>query len=139
MILARGFAVDVARSSGWNDDFALGLLVSELATNSIQAKASLFTVTVFEPYEDQSGRYLMFEVADDCPTVPAPKQRMPEVVEGQVPSENGRGLPLVDALSESWHAEKREHGKTICVTLKEEHQAAARSRTLSIRPTPSVA
>lgn len=137
--LARDFAVDVALSNGWSDDFALRLVVSELATNAVQAKASRFTLTIFEPYEDETGRYLLFEVADDCSDIPAQEQAMSKPAEGEVPSENGRGLPLVATLSEEWHPEKRKGGKAICVTLKEERHAPARGCNPSVRLTQSVA
>lgn len=137
--LARDFAVDVAQSNGWKDDFTLSLLVSELATNSVQARASTFTIVVFEPYEDETGRYLRFEVTDDCSTVPAPKQTMPKIPDDGVPPESGRGLPLVEALSEEWYPERRDVGKAICVTLKEERDAPARSCNPQVQLTTSVA
>ncbi|MFI9271903.1 ATP-binding protein [Kitasatospora sp. NPDC052896] len=139
--LARRFAVDVAQSNGWRDDFTLGLVVSELATNAVEANAVLFTVIVFDPYEDESCRYLLVEVVDDCKTLPAKKQSMPLVVTGRVPPERGRGLPLVSTLSEEWHPEERDVGKAICVTLKEELHAPARGGNgcPSARFKPSVA
>lgn len=112
--IARRFAVDAARKSGWAETDVIALLVSELATNSVHA-AGVFAVVVFLPYEDDAGfLHLRVEVVDDCPVRPTDRGMAPEA------AESGRGIPIVATLAEEWHSEEREHGKAVCITLREE-------------------
>ncbi|MDH6112571.1 anti-sigma regulatory factor (Ser/Thr protein kinase) [Kitasatospora sp. MAP12-15] len=112
--IARRFAVDAARKSGWSETDMVALLVSELATNSVHA-AGVFAVVVFAPCEDDAGRlHLRVEVVDDSPVQPVNRGMAP------TSAESGRGIPMVAAIAEEWHSEERANGKAVCITLREE-------------------
>ncbi|MDH6113727.1 anti-sigma regulatory factor (Ser/Thr protein kinase) [Kitasatospora sp. MAP12-15] len=120
--IARRFAVDAARKSGWAETDVIALLVSELATNSVHA-AGAFAVVVFTPCEDDAGHLrLRMEVVDDCLVRPVDRGMAPDS------AESGRGIPIVAALAEEWHSEERGNGKAVCITLREEAQHERRRR-----------
>jgi anti-sigma regulatory factor (Ser/Thr protein kinase) len=102
----------LANCSGVSDDATqtAELIVSELVTNAARASASplgLIGLTL-RPVKNQ----LIIEVRDQSvdPPVLAPADR---------DAENGRGLMLVDALSEEWGYSAEPHGgKVVYVTLR---------------------
>jgi hypothetical protein len=106
--LARGFTAVVLNGWGLDDQVDVTeLLVSELATNVVRAS----TTSEGNPRYDDEGKLpllwvrllsdrsrLMLEVWDNLPqALGAPVVRHPEPDE-----ESGRGLEMVDALSEDW-------------------------------------
>lgn len=114
--IARRFAVDAARKSGWSETDMVALLVSELATNSVHA-AGVFAVVIFAPREDDAGRLrLRVEVVDDSPVQPVSRGM------ASTSAESGRGIPMVATIAEEWHSEERANGKAVCITLREEVQ-----------------
>ncbi|MEV0221684.1 ATP-binding protein [Streptomyces sp. NPDC050704] len=84
---------------------AIELIVSELSTNAVRharVPGRFFEVAL--TYDGE--KTIDVEVSDASPHLP----------ESQVPApdaESGRGLPLVEALSESWELRARVIGKTV--------------------------
>ncbi len=106
---ARRFVVDVlARTARANAELVddVGVIVSELATNCIRHARTGFVVTV-----DEQDEALRVEVTDSGAGVPAllsPGPREP----------TGRGLQLVQALSDAWGLVPAPRGgKTVWFTV----------------------
>ena len=78
------------------------LLVSELITNAVLHAGTPVRLLVFR-YDG----VLRVEVSDDDPT-------LPRLVDPDPMRPGGRGIKLVDALSQRWGADAGERGKTIC-------------------------
>lgn len=85
------------------DDAAL--VMSELATNAVRAGCSSMSVAI-----DVHRQHLRLGVQDDAPGWP---RRLP----GGPADPNGRGLAIIDALSERWGAEQSEAGKEVWAEL----------------------
>jgi anti-sigma regulatory factor (Ser/Thr protein kinase) len=85
------------------------LLASELATNAVVHATSAFTVTVL--YPTPAGR-VRIEVVDGNPAHPMPLRPPPT-------APRGRGLLLVDSLSDEWGFQEcaGHDGKTIWFEL----------------------
>lgn len=83
------------------------LLVSELVTNAIRYGAPPIELQVRCAGEDQ----LQIWVRDSEPSIPQPVEPGPD-------AEGGRGLLLVDLVSEEWGHEGDGEGKAIWFTLK---------------------
>lgn len=79
----------------------LTLLVSELASNAVRHARSPFTVTV-----GCDAATVRVEVVDESPLVPVPQQPPVEAV-------TGRGLMIVEALSDRWGVEPTDGGKAV--------------------------
>ncbi|MFH8370935.1 ATP-binding protein [Streptomyces sp. NPDC018031] len=102
----RRWAHEHLKSLGWTEyapdtvDDVL-LTVSELVTNAhVHARSTAHVVLTWD------DRCLHVGVHDSGGGVPT--RRVPDTT-----SPGGRGLALVDALSDHWHAHAREDGKTI--------------------------
>ncbi len=76
-------------------------VVSELATNALQAECRRFTVAI-----DAHHSYLRIAVSDDGPGDPVMQHPGPH-------SAHGRGLVIVNALSKRWGVERTRQGKTV--------------------------
>jgi anti-sigma regulatory factor (Ser/Thr protein kinase) len=90
------------------------LLVSELVTNALKATAGRDVPAPIRLQLSSDGARLLIEVWDADPRPPVPK----ELGEDNVPdfgTEGGRGLFLVDHLSErwSWYAARQWGGKVV--------------------------
>ncbi|MGA5165344.1 MULTISPECIES: ATP-binding protein [Streptomyces] len=102
----RCWAREHLESLGWTEDAPetvddVLLTVSELITNAhVHAHSSAQLVLTWD------SQCLHVSVHDDGGGVPAP--RSPDTT-----SPGGRGLALVDALSDHWHTHAQQHGKTI--------------------------
>ncbi|MDQ4133445.1 MAG: ATP-binding protein [Actinomycetota bacterium] len=84
---------------------AATLLVSELVGNAVlHARTAIDLVVV------RDGDRLRIEVTDGSPVLPEPKHY-------SVTSGTGRGLALVDSLSDDWGAERSPSGKTVWFEL----------------------
>ncbi len=82
------------------------LMVSELATNAIVHAASEFTVSV-----ERLGDAVKVAVSDQDSVIPQPRLPIDQ-------EPHGRGLHIIDELSDSWGAEPNpEGGKTIWFVL----------------------
>jgi two-component sensor histidine kinase len=107
---ARRFVVDALMSTATTteDDLVddVGVIVSELATNCIRHARTGFVVTV-----DDSRTSLRVEVTDTGDGVPALRSPTPR-------EPTGRGLQLVQALSDDWGlAPAPRGGKTVWFTV----------------------
>ena len=83
------------------------LLVSELVTNAIRYGAPPIELQVRCAGEDR----LQIRVRDSDPGVPQPRDADPD-------AETGRGLMLVDVVSDAWGHEEDIDGKAVWFTLK---------------------
>ena len=81
------------------------LLVSELATNSVRHAASAFAVEV-----DLQAGELTVRVTDDGPGLPAVRSTAPQ-------EPTGRGLRVVESLSDDWGIQTTGSGKTVWFRL----------------------
>jgi anti-sigma regulatory factor (Ser/Thr protein kinase) len=81
------------------------LLVSELVTNAQEHAGGPAVVDV-----EVDDRSLRVAVADEDPTLPAPRAMQPD-------AERGRGLMLVAALASSWGATPAARGKSVWFEL----------------------
>jgi anti-sigma regulatory factor (Ser/Thr protein kinase) len=100
----RRFVAQTAQSWGV-DVFPIVLLSDELATNVVDHAHTDFDVRL-ELHNDA----VRVEVLDDSPTMPC--QKAPDIN-----AERGRGLLLIDQLSQRWGAERRGAGKAVWFTL----------------------
>src|SRR4051794_31262956 len=91
---ARRFVVDCLRGYPQELTDTAELLVSELATNALRHTGSDFTVTI-------TSSEARIRVAVTDPAAGEPHKRHPTVLEP-----NGRGLHIVDALSDSWKSSR---------------------------------
>ena len=82
------------------------LLVSELVTNGVRYAAPPITLRV--ACDGSSG--LQVSVSDGGAELPAPRQALEE-------AESGRGMTLVDYISDDWGVAPHEDGKTVWFTL----------------------
>jgi two-component sensor histidine kinase len=99
---ARLFVVDVLSKWGRPDliDDAV-LVVSELATNSVLHGRSEFIVQL-----RRSRSNVRVEVVDDSTNAPTPTNA-PQF------ATSGRGLSLVEAVSQQWGFDRIDHGKSV--------------------------
>src|SRR6202012_3572815 len=103
---ARGFATDTLSGSPASTVEAVELMVSELATNCIRHERTSFHITILG-----STREIRVEVTDSGSGTPTMRPRGPE-------EPSGRGLQIVDMLSDSWGVEpEAPSGKTVWFTM----------------------
>lgn len=92
------------------------LMVSELATNSVQHARTTFEVTIARLH-----REVRIEVTDDAGGTP--EMRSPDPLEP-----TGRGLQIVDLLSDAWGVEpKDDEGKTVWLTVSTRREHAGQA------------
>lgn len=104
---ARAFVVEALRSWDCGDDASrseVELLTSEVVTNAYRHAWGPIGLTVMRP--DTEPATVRVEVADGA-------SRFPVVGEPGIGVEGGRGMRLVDRLSERWGAERRVDGKVV--------------------------
>jgi hypothetical protein len=80
-------------------------LISELVTNAVTHAKTPLRLGVVD-----LGDAMRFEVFDESPSLPLPREAGPE-------DEHGRGLFLVSSLSRSWGCEARLQGKLVWFEL----------------------
>ena len=119
---ARRFATDSLSGSPASMVEAVELMVSELATNCLRHERTSFHITILS-----STREIRVEVTDSgsgTPTIRSPGPDEP----------SGRGLQIVDMLSDSWGVEP-EHpsGKTVWFTMPPASAAAPGGEELGWR------
>ncbi|HWF54068.1 MAG TPA: ATP-binding protein [Solirubrobacteraceae bacterium] len=104
---ARRFAADVLRRESPDALEAIVLMVSELATNSVRHAGTGFRLTIHQ----DPGR-VRVEVTDAAGGRPRMRSPGPE-------EPNGRGLRIVDMLSDRWGVDgDSPAGKTVWFTLE---------------------
>ena len=103
---ARRFATDTLSSYPASMLDAVELMVSELATNCIRHERTSFHITIL-----RSAQEIRVEVTDSGSGTPTMRSPGPD-------EPSGRGLQIVDMLSEAWGVEA-EHpsGKTVWFTM----------------------
>jgi anti-sigma regulatory factor (Ser/Thr protein kinase) len=103
---ARNWIGDVAAATGHGSDGdTLRLLVTELATNAIRyADGGGFTVRF-----DAEAR-LLVAVCDPSPKMPKPRKAATE-------DTGGRGLAIVESMSDAWGAQVHADGKCVWFCL----------------------
>jgi two-component sensor histidine kinase len=102
---ARRFVVEALRAAGVPVADALPVVVSELVTNSVLHAASKARIQVMV-----QARRVRVEVYDSDPTLPVPRNPGPDTV-------TGRGLMLVDALTDRWGSALTDDGKVVWFEL----------------------
>jgi two-component sensor histidine kinase len=117
--LARRFADDSLASVDVDADLAV-LLVSELATNAVMHARTDFIVRVWV----NNDRGVRIEVEDE-------NERRPSVAYAPIEATSGRGLQLVQTLSDAWGVDARQHGKVVWFELSEQVPDAAKQRSNS--------
>jgi anti-sigma regulatory factor (Ser/Thr protein kinase) len=103
---ARRFATDTLSGSPASTVEAVELMVSELATNCIRHERTNFHITILG-----SAQEIRVEVTDSGSGTPTMRSPGPD-------EPSGRGLQIVDMLSESWGVEpENPSGKTVWFTM----------------------
>jgi anti-sigma regulatory factor (Ser/Thr protein kinase) len=106
---ARDFVAKQLTELGFPHSVDDGVLIaSELITNAQQAAPEtpcLLAVRI------DAGYHPVIEVHDSSP-------EMPELLDPDFLSEEGRGLHIVDALCANWDCVKSDYGKAIVATLR---------------------
>ena len=102
---ARRWATRLLAESGPEVLQAAELMVSELATNCIRHGNTRFDLTI-----QRTSNEIRVEVTDHGGGTPAMRSPGPD-------EPTGRGLLIVDALSDKWGVEKLVRGKTVWFTL----------------------
>jgi anti-sigma regulatory factor (Ser/Thr protein kinase) len=82
----------------------VALLVSELATNSVRHARSEFQISI------RLGQDIRIEVRDNG-------SGAPEVLSPGPQDPSGRGLLIVESMSEDWGVRRSDAGKTVWFTL----------------------
>jgi anti-sigma regulatory factor (Ser/Thr protein kinase) len=96
---ARLFASECSAGLTHDQESVLVLLVSELATNCLKHSHSDFEVSI--DVDDRSARV---QVTDEGPGVPRLRRPRKDAI-------SGRGLLVVQALSDDWGVVRGDHGK----------------------------
>ncbi|HEY1567875.1 MAG TPA: ATP-binding protein [Solirubrobacteraceae bacterium] len=103
---ARRFAIDTLTGNPASTLEAVELMVSELATNCIRHERTSFHITILG-----STREIRVEVTDSGSGTPTMRSPGPD-------EPSGRGLQIVDMLSETWGVEPEDpSGKTVWFTM----------------------
>ena len=103
---ARRFATDTLSGSPASTVEAVELMVSELATNCIRHERTSFHITILG-----SAQEIRVEVTDSGSGTPTMRSPGPD-------EPSGRGLQIVDMLSDSWGVEpENPSGKTVWFTM----------------------
>jgi PAS domain S-box-containing protein len=107
---ARRFLLDRLPSGCHGGGDLLVLMLSELATNSVQHADTEFEVDIAVT-EEGGGRWVRVSVTDEAPGFPTPKEPPPD-------APHGRGLRIVESLADAWGIEVRSDrpGKTVWCT-----------------------
>jgi anti-sigma regulatory factor (Ser/Thr protein kinase) len=102
---ARRFVAGALAAAGVSETEAVPVVVSELVTNSVLHAGSRSRVVVVV----DTG-CIRIEVHDSDPTLPTMRQPSADTV-------TGRGLLLVDALTDRWGSEREDGGKVVWFEL----------------------
>ncbi|MCX5557868.1 ATP-binding protein [Streptomyces sp. NBC_00038] len=87
--------------------YTIALIISELVTNAVRhARVPGRCFEVALTYDGE--KTVEIEVSDASPRHPVAVLNTPDVE-----ATSGRGLPLVEALSDAWEVRDREYGKTV--------------------------
>lgn len=103
--IVRKFVRDLEWSKDEDSDMRLSLLVSELVTNAVLHARTNFAVRV-----TMTATAIRVSVTDGSPNLP--ERRNYDVLQP-----TGRGLHLVDSLSDRWGVDLQPPGKTVWFEL----------------------
>ncbi|NHC15024.1 ATP-binding protein [Motilibacter deserti] len=107
--LARRCLVDTLRAWGFADEDWLhdaALLVTELVSNAVRHGGSEVTLDV-----QANGGHVVVAVVDGSDVLPVAGS-------GDEQSEGGRGIRIVESLTQSWGIEQRHGGKRVWAVLQ---------------------
>ncbi len=102
---AREFVRDVLSEQSRDTREAVELMASELATNCVNHAETCFEFSI-----DSGRRQIRVEVRDTGDGRPEPQSPTPH-------DRTGRGLRIVEAMSEAWGIEFSRSGKTVWFTV----------------------
>ncbi|HWD55423.1 MAG TPA: SpoIIE family protein phosphatase [Acidimicrobiales bacterium] len=107
---ARRFLLDQLPGGCRDGRDVLALMLSELATNSVQHADTEFEVDVATT-DHPGGRWVRVSVTDEASGFPTPQEPAPD-------APHGRGLRIVESLADAWGIEMRRDrpGKTVWCT-----------------------
>jgi anti-sigma regulatory factor (Ser/Thr protein kinase) len=88
------------------------VIISELVTNAARL-GKVFTLTILRPAEGT----LRIEVEDSSPAVPKRRDPLADLGRDDPDDNGGRGLVLVEALSDTWGYDLLPAGKVVWATL----------------------
>jgi len=104
---AREFVASALAAQGFDGDADIVLLLaSELVTNAVRHAATPFEIVV----DVQDGAVRVAVIDGD-------QEHTPEIRHPSPEDTNGRGLLLVDQLSEVWGSDRVSRGKSVWFTL----------------------
>ena len=105
---ARRYVADLLEAVPPDPSFDVELMVSELATNCVRHTGSGFILRLDIDHED-----IRVEVTDTAPGTPRVRYPTPNQA-------NGRGLHIVEGLSNGWGVERNhgQPGKTVWFTYR---------------------
>jgi anti-sigma regulatory factor (Ser/Thr protein kinase) len=119
---ARRFATDTLTGSPTSTVEAVELMVSELATNCIRHERTSFHITILG-----STQEIRVEVTDSGSGTPTMRSPGPD-------EPSGRGLQIVDMLSNSWGVEPEDPaGKTVWFTMPASTELRSASEEIGTR------
>jgi anti-sigma regulatory factor (Ser/Thr protein kinase) len=102
---ARRFVREVLHDQSRDILEAVELMATELATNCVQHARTSFELTI-----NHGTRQIRIEVRDTGPGRPVPRSPAPR-------ERTGRGLRIVEAMSDSWGIDPASTGKTVWFTV----------------------
>jgi anti-sigma regulatory factor (Ser/Thr protein kinase) len=102
---ARRFVADVLRDESRELLDAVELMASELATNCVNHARTCFELVI-----NDAQRQIRVEVRDKGQGRPVPRSPAPT-------ERTGRGLRIVEAMSETWGIDPSSRGKTVWFTV----------------------
>ena len=103
--VARHFVVEVSGALDMETGFRLSALTSELVSNAILHARTPFTVSV-----SLKPELIRVTVTDGSTAVPVPRRSGPD-------QPTGRGLRIVEALSDDWGFTRQRTGKAVWFEL----------------------
>ncbi len=111
MPAARRFVRDVLGDHSHKVVEAVELMATELATNCVQHAQTAFELTIHH-----GQGQIRIEVRDTGPGRPIPQSPTPR-------ERRGRGLRIVEAMSDSWGVDPGSQGKTVWFTVPQQANA----------------
>jgi anti-sigma regulatory factor (Ser/Thr protein kinase) len=109
---ARRFVRDVLRDQSHDILDAVELMASELAANCVQHAQTCFELAI----NDAQRQIIRVEVRDTGQGRPVPRSPTPN-------EQTGRGLRIVEAMSDAWGVERSSSGKTVWFTVPRQANA----------------
>jgi anti-sigma regulatory factor (Ser/Thr protein kinase) len=102
---ARRFVRDVLHDQSRDTLDAVELMTSELVTNCVHHAQTCFELTI-----DDTQQQIRIEAHDKGHGRPVPRSPTPD-------QRTGRGLRIVEAMSDAWGVELSSRGKTVWFTV----------------------